>query len=215
MNSSRTNAKGSSSTGTPSSIDWMACYHVQLFYRWLRKLQAQIVAMQGSVPPYLYSYSNKSARSVGITNGANLSAFGSNIVFASGYLQHNDVIEVEFWLKTAGATGGAVQMRLAANGSAYAPFWNFSQTGVTVRLSKVRMSILVDFSPSASSVLGILYINNNGSTAGTVTDNQILISDLNPSQALSLDFNATVSSAMTAGSEFVILDSHITVKRNT
>ena len=181
------------------------------------KAQGQINALAAATPVYIFTQSNKTIRSVGTTANATLSAFGSNLSFASGFLQLNDILEFEFWIKTAGSTTGTVQMRLSVNGNAQDIFWSLSLgADTTVRLSKVRLSFIVDYLPNnATSTTPVFYANDNGTTRGTITPITRIIASADPTQALTLDFNGFVGGALTAGAEFLFLESNVTVKRNS
>jgi len=181
------------------------------------KTQGQVNALAAATPAYLFSQSNKTIRSVGTALNSTLSAFGSNLSFDQGFLQLNDILEFEFWIKTAGSITGQVQMRLSVNGGVQDTFWSLSlNADTTVRLSKVRLSFIVDYLPNnATSTTPIFYANDNGTTRGTITPIARIISSSDPSQALTLNFNGFVGSALTAGSEFLFLESTVTVKRNS
>ena len=180
------------------------------------KAQGQIDALAAATPVYIFTQSNKTIRSVGTALSSTLSAFGSNLSFASGFLQLNDILEFEFWIKTAGAVTGTVQMRLSVNGEPQDTFWSLNlSSDTTVRLSKVRLSFIVDYLPNnATSIYPIFYANDNGTTRGTITPIARLISSSTPSQALTLNFNGFVGVALTAGSEFLFLESNVTIKRS-
>lgn len=181
------------------------------------KAQGQINALAEATPAYLFSQSNKTIRSVGTALNSTLSAFGSNLSFDEGFLQLNDILEFEFLIKTAGAITGTVQMRLSINGGAQDIFWSLNlNADATVRLSKVRLSVIVDYLPNnLTSTTPIFYANDNGTTRGTITPIARIISSSDPSQALTLNFNGFVGSALTASSDFLFLESTVTVKRNT
>jgi len=181
------------------------------------KAQGQINALAAATPVYIFTQSNKTIRSVGTALNSTLSAFGSNLSFASGFLQLNDILEFEFWIKTAGSTTGTVQMRLSVNGNAQNVFWSLPLTSdTTVRLSKVRLSFIVDYLPNNStSTFPIFYANDNGTTRGTITPIAEIIASSDPTQALTLNFNGFVGVALTAaGSEFLFLESNVTIKRS-
>jgi hypothetical protein len=181
------------------------------------KAQGQINALAAATPVYIFTQSNKTIRSVGTALNSTLSAFGSNLSFASGFLQLNDILEFEFWIKTAGSTTGTVQMRLSVNGNAQDVFWSLPLTAdTTVRLSKVRLSFIVDYLPNNStSTIPIFYANDNGTTRGTITPITRIIISSDPTQALTLNFNGFVGGALTAaGSEFLFLESNVTIKRS-
>ena len=180
------------------------------------KAQGQIDALAAATPVYIFTQSNKTIRSVGTALSSTLSAFGSNLSFASGFLQLNDILEFEFWIKTAGAVTGTVQMRLSVNGEPQDTFWSLNlSSDTTVRLSKVRLSFIVDYLPNnTTSIYPIFYANDNGTTRGTITPIARLISSSDPSQALTLNFNGFVGVALTAGSEFLFLESNVTIKRS-
>ncbi len=180
------------------------------------KAQGQIDALAAVTPVYIFTQSNKTIRSVGTALNSTLSAFGSNLSFDEGFLQLNDILEFEFWIKTAGSTTGQAQMRLSVNGGAQDTFWNLSlNSDATVRLSKVRLSFIVDYLPNnTTSIIPIFYANDNGTTRGTITPIARIISSSDPSQALTLNFNGFVGIALTAGSEFLFLESNVTIKRN-
>mgnify|MGYP003473610550 FL=1 len=180
------------------------------------KAQGQINALAAATPTYLFTQSNKTIRSVGTALNSTLSAFGSNLSFASGFLKLNDILEFEFWIKTAGAVTGTVQMRLSVNGEPQDTFWSLNlSSDTTVRLSKVRLSFIVDYLPNnATPIFPIFYATDNGTTRGTITPIGRIISSSTPSQALTLDFNGFVSTALTAGSEFLFLESNVTIKRS-
>ena len=180
------------------------------------KAQGQINALAAATPTYLFSQSNKTIRSVGTALNSTLSAFGSNLSFASGFLQLNDILEFEFWIKTAGAATGTVQMRLSVNGEPQDTFWSLNLSSDTVvRLSKVRLSFIVDYLPNnTTSIIPIFYANDNGTTRGTITPIARIISSSDPTQALTLNFNGFVGVALSAGSEFLFLESNVTIKRN-
>lgn len=181
------------------------------------KTQGQVNALAAATPAYLFSQSNKIIRSVGTALNSTLSAFGSNLSFDEGFLQLNDILEFEFWIKTAGSATGQVQIRLSVNDGAQDTFWNLSlNSDTTVRLSKVRLSFIVDYLPNnATSTTPIFYANDNGTTRGTITPIARIMSSSDPSQALTLNFNGFVGIALTAGSEFLFLESTVTVKRNS
>ena len=181
------------------------------------KAQGQIDALAAATPVYIFTQSNKNIRSVGTAFSSTLSAFGSNLSFASGFLKLNDILEFEFWIKTAGAVTGVVQMLLSVNGEPQDMFWSLNlSSDTTVRLSKVRLSFIVDYLPNnATPIFPIFCANDNGTTRGTITPIVRIISGLgSPSQALTLDFNGFVGTALTAGSEFLFLESNVTIKRS-
>lgn len=180
------------------------------------KAQGQINTLAAATPAYLFSQSNKTIRSVGTASNSTLSAFGSNLSFDEGFLQLNDILEFEFWIKTAGSITGQVQMRLSVNGEPQDTFWSLNLSSDTVvRLSKVRLSFIVDYLPNnTTSILPIFYANDNGTTRGTITPIARIISNSDPSQALTLNFNGFVGIALSAGSEFLFLESNVTIKRN-
>lgn len=180
------------------------------------KAQGQIDALAAVTPVYIFTQSNKTIRSVGTALGSTLSAFGSDLSFASGFLQLNDILEFEFWIKTAGASTGTVQMRLSVNGEPQDTFWSLNlNSDAAVRLSKVRLSFIVDYLPNnTTSIIPVFYANDNGTTRGTITSIARILSSSDPTQALTLNFNGFVGVALPAGSEFLFLESNVTIKRN-
>lgn len=180
------------------------------------KAQGQIDALAAATPVYIFTQSNKTIRAVGTALSSTLSAFGSNLSFASGFLQLNDILEFEFWIKTAGAATGTVQMRLSVNGEPQDTFWSLNlSSDATVRLSKVRLSFIVDYLPNnTTSIIPIFYANDNGTTRGTITPIARILSSSDPTQALTLNFNGFVGVALSAGSEFLFLESNVTIKRS-
>lgn len=180
------------------------------------KAQGQINAIQSSVPTYLYSTVITTYRNVGLTSGNSLSVFNGNLVYAAGVLHLNDILHIDVWVKTSGSTTGTVQMRLAVNGGSYGVFWSQSlNANSTTRLMKVKATIVIDYLPNTSSVFGIVYITNDGSTRGTFTEQSFLLASTDQTQQLTLDFNAQTANDLSAGSKFAIVQATATVSRNT
>lgn len=179
------------------------------------KTQAQINTLSNLVPQYIYSFSNNQFRNVGTTLNANISAFGSDIVFPAGFLQLNDVIEIDIGLKVAGATSGAISMRLGVNGATPTSYMNLTINGITTRFFRIKSTIVVDYQPNDAAT-NLLHMNNDGSTIGTFVDYTAILSTSDPTQALTLNFRPHVTTAFNnAGSEFAIFYASIRVKRYT